>query len=286
MTFVGKILVIIIMVFALFFLAISTVVFTTETNWKEVSTKRQGKIDELTKNVTTAKGEGADLQTRLAQEQANHKQSVDAWEKEKANLVDESKKRQDEITDQRKLLETALQNTKINGEEADARKKETDLLRGQVDAVQKQSNEYKLAQTELNERIRVLERELNVAKTNNKDLRDRVAVLQTVLRSHNLTSDVDRLTRLDNPPDVEGRVDRIDARNSRVEISIGSDDGLVEGNTLYVYRTAQPDPGYIGRIQIDAVDPDQAVGHVIGRTIQGKKIREGDLVTTKIGPRS
>ena len=35
MTFVGKILVIVIMVFALFFLAVSAVVFTTEKNWKD-----------------------------------------------------------------------------------------------------------------------------------------------------------------------------------------------------------------------------------------------------------
>ena len=35
MTFVGKILVIVIMAFALIFLGISTVVFTTAKNWKD-----------------------------------------------------------------------------------------------------------------------------------------------------------------------------------------------------------------------------------------------------------
>ena len=39
-------------------------------------------------------------------------------------------------------------------EEADARKKETDLLRGQLKSVQEQSNDYKIRQTELNDQIR------------------------------------------------------------------------------------------------------------------------------------
>ena len=39
MTFVGKILVVVIMVFALFFLAVSTVVFSTAKNWKDETAK-------------------------------------------------------------------------------------------------------------------------------------------------------------------------------------------------------------------------------------------------------
>ena len=45
MTFVGKILVIVIMAFALLFLGISTVVFSTHTNWKtatEAEKKKAG----------------------------------------------------------------------------------------------------------------------------------------------------------------------------------------------------------------------------------------------------
>src|SRR3954447_5298252 len=49
MTFVGKILVIVIMAFALLFLGISTVVFTTHTNWKEATTKERAKVSDLQK---------------------------------------------------------------------------------------------------------------------------------------------------------------------------------------------------------------------------------------------
>jgi hypothetical protein len=286
MTFVGKILVIIIMVFALFFLAITTVVFTTETNWKAAHTKQGDQIKKLQESVNTAKAEAASLGTELEKIKTAHKAELGTWDARKSELETQNKQRQDEITAQRTDLETALQNTKILVTEAEARKAETDLLRNTLDAVQKQANDFKLRQTELNDEILSLKRELDVAKNNNKALRDRVSLLTTVLRTHNLSADTERLARADNPPDVEGQVAKVDDRNTKVQITIGSDDGLVEGNTLFVYRTTQPDPGFIGKIQIDAVDPDQAVAHLIGRTNQGKKIKEGDIVTTKIGPRS
>jgi hypothetical protein len=285
MTFVGKILVIIIMVFALFFLAITTVVFTTETNWKAKAAGQGDQIKKLNEGVNTAKAEAEARTTELGKLQETQKAQLNAWAAEKANLESQNKARQDEIQEQRTALEVALQKSLVAIREAEANKSETDLLRKQLHEVQQQANEYKLRQTDLNDQIRLLQRDVEVAKNNNKNLREQVAVLSTVLRSHNLSADTARITRADNPPEVDGHVNKVD-NNNRVEISIGSDDGLVEGNTLYVYRTAQPEPGYIGRIQIDAVDPDQAVGHVINRTVQGRKIKEGDIVTTKIGPRS
>jgi hypothetical protein len=70
-----------------------------------------------------------------------------------------------------------------------------------------------------------------------------------------------------------------------MEITIGSDDGLVVGHELYLFRTS-PRPEYLGKVKIISVDPDQAVAKVIGNTVQGKKIKEGDIVSSTIRPRS
>jgi hypothetical protein len=286
MTFVGKILVIIIMVFALFFLAITTVVFTTETNWKKMATDQGAQIKKLNETISTTKADADSAKVELDKVKLSHKTDLATWDTAKAALEAQNRDRQTEITGQRMNLETSLTKSLAAVREAEARKSETDLLRTQLKDVQQQANEFKLRQTELNDEIRILQRELEVAKNNNKNLREQVARLATVLRTHNLSADTERIARMDNPPDVEGHINRVDGRNSRVQISIGSDDGLVVGNTLDMYRLTQPEPGYIGKIQVDAVDPDSAVGHVIGNTHQGKKIREGDIVTTKIGPRS
>ena len=285
MTLVGKILVIVIMVFAIIFLTISTVVFTTATNWKEVAAKNKTEIGKLQTTVGAANDEKARIGDELAKAEQSHKTAAGQLEADKASLEAQSKQRQDEITDVRKQLEVSLTNTKIAVQEAEARKKETDQVRELLSAVQQQANDFKLRQTELNETIRVLERELDVAKINNKDLREQVGVYQAVIRDNNLSTDIGRYQRAATPPDVEGQVTRVASRGNRVEISIGSDDGLFEGAELQVYRLQAPDPGYIGKIKIDLVDPDTATGSVIGRTVQGKSIREGDSVSTKIQPR-
>jgi len=44
MTFVGKILVILIMALSLVFLGVSTVVFTTATNWKDETAKQKKSV--------------------------------------------------------------------------------------------------------------------------------------------------------------------------------------------------------------------------------------------------
>jgi hypothetical protein len=56
---------------------------------------------------------------------------------------------------------------------------------------------------------------------------------------------------------------------------------------LEIWRM-KPKPDYLGKVRIIAVDPDQAVGVVVGKTIQGKQIKEGDIVSSSFNnaPRS
>ncbi|MFO0909879.1 MAG: hypothetical protein U0794_16280 [Isosphaeraceae bacterium] len=286
MTFVGKILVIVIMAFALLFLGISTVVFTTHTNWKEAVDKTwKPKVDTLTKQSTELQGQIANAKQELEDAKTKHKQAVDAEEKKIASLEDEIKRATAEVNDLRTKVTVAQQSAQTALTEADERRKETDRLREQKSAVEKQANEYKLQQTELNDRIRDLERMKKVLDENTKDLRDRVARLSTLLRRNGLSDDITNIKGLESPPLVEGEVARVDAQNKKVEITIGSDDGLVPGHELFLFRT-KPRPEYLGKIQILSVDPDQAVGKVIGNTVQGKKIQEGDIVSSTIRPRS
>jgi len=106
-----------------------------------------------------------------------------------------------------------------------------------------------------------------------------------LLRQNGLSDDITAVKGLASPPAVQGEVARVDSKGTQVEITIGSDDGLVSGHELFVFRT-QPLPQYLGKIRILSVDPDQAVGQVIGRTVNGIKIKEGDIVSSTIRPRS
>jgi hypothetical protein len=227
--------------------------------------------------VDAAKKELADAQGQAA---AATKQLSDQISK----LTDQNKRDLDQITDLRGKIAVAEENARSALLEAGAKREETVLLRTQKSAVEKQANEFKLRQAELIDRIRELERIQETATRNNGDLREKVAKFTTLLQKNGLSTDISQIKGMESPPPVEGLIKRVDATNRRVEITIGSNDGLVDGHTLYLFRV-KPRPEYLGKIEIVAVDPNQAVGRVIGTTFQGKKIKEGDIVSSTVNPR-
>ncbi len=284
MTFVGKILVILIMVFAMFFLAVSTVVFMTEKNWKDESTALKTKLADETKKSNDAATARAEAEKQLQDALSKFDEQTKALNQQIATDETRVKDVEKELTEKRTTAAQSIEEMHKTLADSEDRKKETENLRQILSAVQQQANDFQLRQTELVDQIRNLKRDLEVATRNNDDLRKRVGAFASELRKNGLPDDYQQIKGINSvPPDVVGQVKRVDARNQRVEISIGSDDGLVVGHELEVWRTNPPQ--YIGRIRIEAVDPDQAVGVVIGKTVQGKKIQEGDNVSPKIRPR-
>jgi len=285
MTFVGKILVIVIMAFALLFLGISTVVFSTATNWKTATEAEKKKVNDLNNKSRDLLAAVDAAKKDLDKAKADHKAAIDQSEARIKQLEDDIKTAQGEITAARGRLEVSQQNANTALAEAAENRKETEQLRGQKSEVEKQANEYKLQHIELSDKIREQERQIKTLDDNNKDLRDRVARYSTLLRRNGLSDDITTVTGLESPPLVQGEVARVDSGNSQIEITIGSDDGIVPGHELYLYRT-KPLAQYLGKVRIITVDPDQAVAKVIGRTVQGIKIKEGDIVSSTIRPRS
>jgi len=286
MTYVGKILVIVIMAFSLIFLGISTVVFTTAKNWRTATEEQKKKVSDLTKKLNDAQAVVQAAEKELTAAKGGFDALAQQLNDKIKLLEDENKRSQDQITAARGQVGIAQTNAKTALDDADARRKETMLLREQKSAVEKQANEFKLRQADLTDRIRELERVLDTATKNNADLRDRAAKFSTLLRRNGLSDDISRIKGSESPLPVVGEVKRVDPSNQRVEITIGSDDGLVPGHELFLYRTS-PRPEYLGKITIVSVDPDQSVGRVVGgMTYQGKKIKEGDIVSSTIKPRS
>jgi chromosome segregation ATPase len=284
MTTVGKILVMVIMTFSLIFLGISTVVFTTSKNWMTATQKEQDKVKALESKLrdATAASEAAKKGLDDAKEEFVAKKK--ALETTLSTLEDDNARNLAQITAVRKELAVAEQTAKSTLQEVEARREQTNELRKQKSAVELQANEYKLHQTELNDKIRELERLMDTATKNNADLRNRVAKFSTLLKKNGLSDDISQIEGLESPPPVVGEVKRVDAKNQRVEVTIGSDDGLVVGHELYLFRTS-PRPEFLGKVSIVDVDPDQAVAKVVGHTYQGKKIKEGDIVSSTIKPK-
>jgi multidrug efflux pump subunit AcrA (membrane-fusion protein) len=284
MTHVGKILVLVIMAVSLIFLGTSTVVFMTSKNWKTAAEQQKQEVAKVKKKFDEAQAVADAAKNDLAAAQANAQAATKALESRIKTLEDQNKRDLDQITDVRGRLVSAQQSAKSSLDEVEAKRNETALLRQQKSAVEKQANEFQLRQAELNDRIRELERMQETATKNNTDLREQVAKFSTLLQKNGLSTDITQIKGLESPPPVDGLIKEVDSSNRRIVISIGSDDGLVQGHELYVYRT-KPRPEYVCKVQIIAVDPDQAVCRVVGNTNQGKKMKEGDIVSSSVKPR-
>ena len=280
MTFVGRILVILIMAMSLIFLGVSTVVFTTATNWKDETAKQSKIAGELKTQLSTAKGLQADAEGKLTQAQQEHAVATQALEKQIAALRDDNLKAQSGITAAQIALTDAEANAKLALEETQARTNDVKILRDQVSAVTDQANKFKIHQTELNNEILTLRRQLEAAERNAKQLRETSWKFASLLQKNGISTDISRVAANEPAPEVEGKVLKVDDKNRRIEISIGSDDGLSNGQELYLYRTDPPE--YLGKVRIVVVDNDQAVATVINTTVNGKKIKEGDHVASTI----
>jgi vacuolar-type H+-ATPase subunit I/STV1 len=280
MTFVGKILVILIMAFSLVFLGVSTVVFTTATNWKGESEKLRTKTAEQKKLLDSAKSQLALAESQLATAKDEHKKQVGEKDKRIADLLKKTQDAEGEMAQARQLLEVAQKNAQVSLAEATARKGEIDVLNETLSKAQTQANEFNAQNIDLKDNIRVLERSKAAAEQNAKDLRTYTAKVSAYLRIKGISPEnVDRLDPNSVPPAVEGKVVELNLTKRSMEISIGSDDGLQPGQELYVFRV-QPRAEYIGKVKIVTVYPDKAVADLIGSPVNGKKVQEGDIVSS------
>ena len=285
MTFVGKILVILIMAFSLVFLGVSTVVFTTATNWK---TKAETAKSELAKKTSLASDKenlAKEAQAKLDNAIAEHAKLV----LDKENRIKDLEKKTDDAnaqaTEARGALEVAQKNAQVALAEATSLKVETDTLNETLNKAQAQATQFNTQNLDLTDRIRILERQKETAEQNAKDLRDYKAKITAWSVSKGLSlNDVEQFETNSVAPKVDGRVTQIDSKNKSMVISIGSNDGIASGQELFLYRL-QPQTRYVGKVKILTTYPDKAVAEVINQTQNRIKILEGDIVSSSFDAR-
>ena len=289
MSFLGKLLVGLLLVLSIMFLVFAGAVFATHKNWKAAKevvdanlTKVNGEKDQLdveykayktrmeidfkNEQNRAAKAEGqADLlkrQLTAAENEANTAKTERDEQRELAKVsVEESRQRREE----------ALQQRDINNNLQKLLNEKTTRLQASDDVVFNQ---------------KVAEKALQVKHA--KLLSD-LALYLKIIAANGLSTDPQSVVGLlEPPPAVDGKVLET-KRGGRsgsdlVEISIGSDDGLAEGHKLSVYRPQSGDKAakFLGDIKLVYVTPDRSVGAVILRAKNGIIERE-DNVTSKLG---
>ena len=169
-TFIGRILVIVITAVSLLFLGISTVAFSTASDWTKATQGLQKKVTDLKKDFQ-----------RLQEDQDKAKKALDdakvalATETKSVNtrisaIKEESKRDIDKIASVRDELLKAHDTASKTLQEVEAKRKQIDQLHLQQAAVDKQANEFRLHQSPLTDLIRELERIIQTSVKNRSDL--------------------------------------------------------------------------------------------------------------------
>ncbi|QDT65526.1 hypothetical protein [Calycomorphotria hydatis] len=287
MTYVGKLLVVLQLMLSVCFMAFAGAVYTTQQNWQAAATKAQEDVASLRENLATV---SADLTNRVTEE----KTRADKAEQERdlaQGKLDDSEVKVEQVTEKLNTAQTALEvQTTLAGiaeDQAAAARKQASTLRGLNSQLLETKDELTAENRKLEDQIFSLKREADRIEQKHQSILNRNVELIAILQANGLSSDPSDYANLDTapPPVVEGLVLNVAKPERRggsefVDVSLGSDDGLKKGHTLYVYNNK--DGGtYLGQIQLTDVAADRAVGKVIQKSKNGS-IERGDNVTSKL----
>ncbi|MCA8996228.1 MAG: hypothetical protein KDA80_04565 [Planctomycetaceae bacterium] len=287
MSFVGKILVVMQVVMSLLFMAFAGAVFAIHGNWREKANEfeqalktSQQTLQVVQEELTNAKrqhtAEIGTEQTRANQFQAKNA----ALLAEVANLQALNNQLETQRETQTGLAESKGAEAEFRQAEAEKQRIENEKLQAALD---KTNAELRTTKDDLftrNQSFQQLEKQ-------KLELEEKAAFLEKIVKSEGLETDPKVVAKLElPPPPVEGVVADIKkARNNNVnlvEITVGSDDGLIKGHLLDVFRvTDASDADWLGQIKIVELYPDTAVGEVV-LTAKNGIIQEGDNVTSKL----
>lgn len=281
MTWVGKLLVVLHLVLSIMFMALAGAVFNAHTNWKKAQ-------ESALKQYQQEQGKARALDTELQAARTTAAQTIAGLEGQVTQLTGERTNLQAAVTGleaESKQLKVALDAERNlaqnNSTEAGERVRESQLLRAQNADLFKSRGEMVATIRDMEDKLfgqDVLIQQLN--EKHEKTLRDNAKMCE-FLASNGLPTDTrEMLVREQAAPVVRGLVNEVRKAEKGnleyVEISIGSNDGLVRGHKATVYRDDQ----FLGRIRLVSVERNRSVGTVEEKA-KNAIIEKGDNVTTK-----
>ena len=288
MTFVGKLLIVLQLVLRLLFMAFAGAVSTVEKNWKQESAGNLELLEEEKNYHQATQNSFNEFKNTATASIAD----LDTLSKKRLSDFNREKNRADNLQQQLNNLKTAhdTQRTvaQLEGDEAKFRRAEAveqrqvnKALHGNlVESVRKNRGlediifDLRLQLGEREQRHMVILDELKTARLQARRKGGGLGALP----SEDITP----------PPPLDGKVVSsrrgIGNRILYVEVSIGGDDGIKEGQQLTVYRRGNGKSQrtkYLGQIRIIQVFADKAVGTVQEKAKNGV-ITKGDNVTSKL----
>jgi hypothetical protein len=281
MTVVGKILVFVNLLFSLAVAALIVMVFVARTNWAAGYEQMKQRNASLDAEAQTLREE-----TRLAiqgkqAEALKYQQEINAL---KTDLAAMKKERDDLATQIGTFKETA---TRAESTAAAAvlqvQKRDQDVrtLEAQLTTQTTKANDLLTDNNKLREQKTNLDIQVKALLGRNQQIEEQLETVTKQLVKAQTGGGAATTTSLrdKNPPagNVEGVITRT-GQDGLVQLSIGSDAGLIKNHTLEVFRLNPPK--YLGTIRVMDVTAHTAVGQPVSKPLS--PLQQGDRVASKI----
>jgi hypothetical protein len=294
MNTVGKILVLLNLVFALLTAGFLVIDYAARTNWRERAEHNQRVVDVAVAQSTALQQTVKNLMEEKKQREKALESSIISANSTEGQLQNQIKKLAQQVRELTDVAKTEGLNREKAVAEAARLQKEVAFL---ADVIKKREKEILDTQAEVADvRNKYLQKEAE-AKVATERANGLVVRIQEMEKKYAdlLTRDLRggggspsamvRDASYENPPPafVKGRIEKLTSGDGTlVQISIGSDVGVNKDHTLEVYRL-KPRPEYLGRLRIVDSYPHRALGRLLpslaGRALP---LQEGDEVASKI----
>lgn len=279
---VGKILIVLQLVFSLCFMCFAGAAYTFHEGWKKKADSLQSKL--------------VNTEQQLSDQQSQRQQETDNLKAELTAMTTRAQMAEAKVTGIETSLAQALGNLANAEQQRDRHLADLAIAQQEAQARIAETTDARSENLRLNDRVvdgisvrRTLEDDLldkqgRIDEAVQRELQmvEELARLRGLLRKNKIDPNDAIVGPVPAPVEkITGVVTAAKKNESRsaelVEISIGSDDGISKGMRLIVYRGAK----YICEIEITEIYPDVSVGRVIESTRNGNIERE-DNVTTKL----
>ncbi len=274
MNLVGKIFAVIIPFAATIFMAFAIAVYATHKNWKEAVEKPETGFKA---QIEKKKQELADLEkTRdllaetLSKETTEKRQAIAKEETYRAAAEEKITRLTQERDELDKKQQEAIAAMAATQQNLDKLTTEVEGLRTNIRETQADRDKQFAQVVSLTDQMHQAMNATTRLKERNQQLAQDNAQLKHLAFVKGISLDPS-----DTPPPLRGKVLAVNQQDM-LEVSLGSDDGLHEGNTLEVYRGNN----YLGRMRVMKTDSDRAVGKIIPDFKKGT-IQKGDDVATR-----
>ena len=284
MSTIQKAFIFIVVVLAVLTAAVNLVLFAQRSNWREMYNKQGDTLKAAQADSAATKKElqaTKDADTAKAAELENKVGAL-------TTQLESTTKDLDLIRDDKSRMETLATELKANYDvlstNMDALAQRTKELQTAKEAAEAQLTEVKAAAQTAEETLAISERKATDLAAQVKGLTDQIAERDTQLKL--LQQKVDVLLTYAPPvgpsivpaskQPVHGRVTGFSKDGSAVFISVGSDDGVVSGMLLLIYKVGG---NFVAFAKVYDVAPDQAAARIV-QPVYGT-IAEGDNVTNK-----